>query len=60
MDLAAKSYGLTAPRQANAWISIFDKLQAFTYAVDEDELTKMAVEALPKIKELYLEEMYVL
>uniref|UniRef100_A0A7E4VA40 RPAP1_N domain-containing protein n=1 Tax=Panagrellus redivivus TaxID=6233 RepID=A0A7E4VA40_PANRE len=53
MDLASKSYSFTAPRQMQAWISIFDKLKAITIT-DADELTKLAIDNMDRIQELYL------
>jgi hypothetical protein len=59
MDLASKSYGLTAPRQQTAWITIFDKLAASTSTTENDELINMALQNISKIKELYIEEVLV-
>uniref|UniRef100_A0A914YFA9 RNA polymerase II-associated protein 1 N-terminal domain-containing protein n=1 Tax=Panagrolaimus superbus TaxID=310955 RepID=A0A914YFA9_9BILA len=59
MDLASKSYGLTAPRQQTAWISIFDKLAAPNSSSESDELINLAIQNISKIKELYIEEVLV-
>uniref|UniRef100_A0AC34F9H3 RNA polymerase II-associated protein 1 N-terminal domain-containing protein n=1 Tax=Panagrolaimus sp. ES5 TaxID=591445 RepID=A0AC34F9H3_9BILA len=47
MDLASKSYGLTAPRQQTAWISIFDKLAASTLVSENKTKLEFAADVKP-------------